>query len=217
MAVPRRRRAGRPSAAASAETRERILRAACERFAASGYTRARNQEIAEAAGVTSAALYHYYDSKAALFAAAYRHALSLVLDAYRAAATGRSGAVETLCAMMEPNTRLNRRHPELADFLATAPLELKRHPELAARVGEAGREVQALFREVLEQGVRRGELRADLALEPAMHLVTAASYGLAWIHGILPSAEEHDAVIRAFQELLRGRLLARPAGAGGPR
>jgi AcrR family transcriptional regulator len=212
MAVPRRRRAGRPSAAASAETRERILRAACERFAASGYARARNQEIAAAAGVTSAALYHYYDSKAALFAAAYRHALALVLDAYREAAAQGRGAVDKLCAMMEPNTRLNRRHPELADFLAIAPLELKRHAELAARVGESGREVQALFREVLEQGVRSGELRADLALEPAMHLITAASYGLAWIHGILPSAEAHDAVIRSFQDLLRGTLLTPPAG-----
>ena len=78
MAVPRRRRAGRPSAAASAETRERILRAACERFAAAGYGRARNQEIAAAAGLTSAALYHYYDSKAELFAAAWRHGLALV-------------------------------------------------------------------------------------------------------------------------------------------
>jgi AcrR family transcriptional regulator len=214
MAVPRRRRAGRPSAAESAETRDRILRAACLRFADSGYARALNRDIAEAAGVTSAALYHYYDSKADLFAAAYQRGLALVLQAYRAAAASRSGAVDRLCAMVDANVALNREHPGLADFFAVAPLELKRHRELAARVGQAGLEVPELFREVLGSGVAAGELRADLPVETAVHLVTAASYGLAWFHALLPSEEAHEAVMRAFQELLQGRLL-RPVGGMG--
>ena len=209
MAVPRRRRAGRPSAAASAETRERILRAACERFAAAGYGRARNQEIAAAAGLTSAALYHYYDSKAELFAAAWRHGLALVTQAYREAAAAPGGAVERLCAMVEANVALNRAHPGLADFFAIAPLEVMRHPELAARLAETGVEVPELFRGVLEAGVRSGELPRDLAVETVVRLVTAASYGLTWFHGLLASPAEHDEVMRAFQALLRGRLLQR--------
>jgi AcrR family transcriptional regulator len=216
MAENRRRRAGRPSAAASAATRERILRAACACFAASGYAQARNQEIAEAAGVTSAALYHYYDSKAELFGAVYRGGLELITKSYREAAAGRRGAIDKLCAMVESNVAMNREHPGLADFLAIAPLELKRHPELAARVGEAGLEVPALFREVLEEGVRSGELRRDLPVETAVHLVTAASYGLSWVHGLLASPAEHDAAVRAFQALLRGRLFeSRALGARG--
>jgi AcrR family transcriptional regulator len=210
MAESRRRRAGRPSAAASAATRERVLRAACACFAASGYGRARNQEIAEAAGVTSAALYHYYDSKAELFGAVYRGGLELITKSYREAAAARPGAVDKLCAMVEANVALNREHPGLADFLAIAPLELKRHPELAARLGRAGLEVPALFREVLEEGVRSGELPRDLPVETVVHLVTAASYGLSWVHGLLPSPADHDAAIRAFQALLRGRLLRAP-------
>jgi AcrR family transcriptional regulator len=209
MAVPRRRRAGRPSAAASAETRERILRAACERFAAAGYVRARNQEIASAAGVTSAALYHYYDSKAELFAAAWRYGLALVTGAYREAAAGPGSAVERLCAMVETNVALNREHPGLADFFAIAPLEVMRHSELAERLADTGAEVPELFRGVLEAGVRRGELPADLAVEIVVRLVTAASYGLTWFHGLLASQEEHDEVLRAFQALLQGRLLQR--------
>jgi AcrR family transcriptional regulator len=207
MAGTRRRRAGRPSAAASAETRERILRAACACFAASGYGRARNREIAEAAGVTSAALYHYYDSKAELFGAVYRGGLELITKSYREAAAARRGAVEKLCAMVETNVALNRDHPGLADFLAIAPLELKRHPELAARLGQAGVEVPALFREVLEEGVRSGELAPDLPVETVVQLVTAASYGLSWVHGLLASTVDHEAVVRAFQALLQGRLL----------
>ena len=209
MAAPQRRRPGRPSAAASAETRERILRAACARFALSGYDRARNQEIAQAAGVTSAALYHYFDSKAALFAAAWGYGLALVLSAYRAAAAGGGGAVERLCRMVEANVALNRAHPGLADFLALAPVEARRDPELGARVGALGAEVPALFAEVLAEGVARGELPAELEVESAVHLIVAASYGLSWFRGLLPSREAHDAALRAFQALLRGALLQR--------
>jgi hypothetical protein len=57
--------------------------------------------------------------------------------------------------------------------------------------------------------VRRGELPADLAVEIVVRLVTAASYGLTWFHGLLASQEEHDEVLRAFQALLQGRLLQR--------
>jgi len=211
-AAPLRRRAGRPSAAESAETRDHILRAACERFALSGYAGALNRDIAAAAGVTSAALYHYYDSKAELFVAAYRRGVALVLESYRAAAASRSGAVAKLCAMVDANVALNREHPGLADFFAVAPLELKRHAELAALAGDSGREVPALFCEVLRAGVETGELQPDLRVETVVQLVTAASYGLAWFHALLPSPAEHDAVLRAFQDLLQGRLL-QPAGA----
>jgi AcrR family transcriptional regulator len=210
VAAPQRKRPGRPSAAASAETRERILRAACQRFALSGYDRARNQEIAADAGVTSAALYHYFDSKAALFAEAWRRGLELVLEAYRAADARGGGAVDRLCRMIEANVALNREHPGLADFLAIAPLEARRRPELGARVVGLGAEVPALFAGVLREGVAGGELRADLAVESAVHLIVAASYGLSWFRGLLPSREAHDAALRAFQALLRGSLLREP-------
>ena len=206
------RRLGRPAAAESGETRARILRAARESFAAGGYRRASNQEIAAAADVTPNALYHYFASKADLFAAAYEAALAVLLDAYREAAAGSSEPVEQLCALVEANAALNRAHPGLAEFLATAPLEARRHPELAAKLGSRGDEIARLLREILEAGVRGGRLSRALDLDAAVTLLTAASFGLAWIHGVLPSAEAHEAALRAFQSLLRGELLSR----GGP-
>jgi AcrR family transcriptional regulator len=201
-----RRRAGRPAATPSAETRERILRAACERFAAAGYAHATNAEIAEAAGVTSAALYHYFDSKAALFAATYRHYLDVILEAYRAASSAPEGAVAKLTAMVRTNVALNRDHPELAGFFAIAPLELLRHPEVAKLTGDdGGAELTVLFRGVLEEGVRRGELPKRLPIASVVHLLVAASYGLSWSHGISTPAQ-HDAVMVAFEALLEGKL-----------
>ncbi|HVH08113.1 MAG TPA: TetR/AcrR family transcriptional regulator [Myxococcota bacterium] len=205
MSKPR-RRAGRPAATPSAETRERILRAACERFAAAGYSHARNAEIAEAAGVTSAALYHYFDSKAALFAATYGHYLEVILAAYRAASAAPEGAVAKLGAMVRTNVALNREHPGLAGFFAFAPLELMRHPELAKLAGERGGvELTSLFRGVLEEGVRRGELPKRLPVAAVVQLLVATSYGLSWSHGISTPAQ-HDVVMGAFEALLEGTL-----------
>lgn len=62
--APRRTQAER-----RAETRGRLLAAARELFAAKGYAATGREEVAERAGVTRGALYHYFDSKADLFAA----------------------------------------------------------------------------------------------------------------------------------------------------
>jgi len=208
-AATRTRKVGRPAAAESAETRARLLRAARERFAAGGYRRTSNLEIAEAAGVTPTALYHYFASKADLFAAAHDAALAVLLDAYREASTRSEDPVERLCALVEANVALNRAHPGLAEFLAVAPLEARRHPELAPKLGARGDEVSGLLREILEAGVRAGRLPRDLGVDAAVTLLTAASFGLAWIHGVLPAPEAHEAALRAFQSLLRGELLSR--------
>jgi AcrR family transcriptional regulator len=210
------RRLGRPAAAESAETRARILRAAREHFAAGGYRRTSNQAIAAAAGVTPTALYHYFASKADLFAAAHEAALAVLLDAYRAAAAGSSEPVEQLCALVEANAALNRAHPGLAEFLAVAPLEARRHPELATKLGARGDEISRLLREILEAGVRSGRLARGLDLDATVAFLTAASFGLAWIHGVLPSAEAHEAALAAFQSLLRGQLLS-PGDSRPPR
>lgn len=63
------RKLGRPVDSDSTDTRERILRNACERFAAEGFEGTTNKDIAEKAQVSSAALYHYFPSKADMYIA----------------------------------------------------------------------------------------------------------------------------------------------------
>ncbi len=73
---------------ANSSTLERIHAAAQAEFLEKGYQAASLRNIVKTAGVTTGALYGYYDSKEALFAALvdepYRH----VLDTYRAAVFG---------------------------------------------------------------------------------------------------------------------------------
>ncbi len=65
-------------------TLERIHSAALTEFMEKGYTGASLRQIVRAAGVTTGALYGYYDSKAALFAALVDEPYRYILDGYRA-------------------------------------------------------------------------------------------------------------------------------------
>ncbi len=213
MAQRRRKRAGRPAAAESLETRERIVRAALRCFASGGYGRTSNRQIASAAGITSPALYHYFDSKAELYAAVHDHGLETVLGAYRDALARHERCLDQLCAIVEASIELNRVHPGLAEFLAVAPLELQRHRELAPRLRVSGAEVREVFRALLERGIVRGELAPGLEVDTVVDLLTATSFGLHCFFGPLEKPAQHRAVLRAFQALLRGSLLV-PAHQG---
>ncbi|MEW6271949.1 MAG: TetR/AcrR family transcriptional regulator [Thermodesulfobacteriota bacterium] len=200
------RRIGRPSAAVSAATRARILAAARCAFASAGYGQASNRQIAAAAGITPPALYHWFDSKAALFAAVQSDSIALLLEAYRAAAASAATCVDRLCAAFAANASLNREHPGLAEFLASAPLDIRRHPELARTVTDVGTTIPRLFRGWIEEGVRTGELHPELDVGAAVGVVTALSFGLAWLRGTVPDPAEHDAMLRHAERLIRGTL-----------
>ncbi|MFM8649774.1 MAG: TetR/AcrR family transcriptional regulator, partial [Actinomycetota bacterium] len=83
------RKLGRPPATDSAETRRRILAIARETFAVHGYEVTTNRDIANQAGVTPAALYHYVPSKADLYVAVLEDAQGLVSARFNDAVAGR--------------------------------------------------------------------------------------------------------------------------------
>src|SRR5262245_43182829 len=62
-----RRPLGRPPASSGEETRRRILDGARHCFAQHGYAQTTNRDIAATSGLTSAAIYHYFDSKEDLY------------------------------------------------------------------------------------------------------------------------------------------------------
>jgi TetR/AcrR family transcriptional regulator len=63
------KRVGRPKGAGDGELKARILDAAAEEFAAKGFTGARIENVAKAAGCNRAMVYFYFGAKEALFQA----------------------------------------------------------------------------------------------------------------------------------------------------
>lgn len=133
MTTPRRdtakRPAGRPRGDTAAATAGVLVRAALEVFADVGYDAASTRAILGRAGVSAPVLYHHFGNKAGLFAAVARHVHHTVVDALRSAAV-EGDLADRLRAALVRSAELQAENRALVRFLATAPLELRFHPEL---------------------------------------------------------------------------------------
>jgi AcrR family transcriptional regulator len=197
---------GRPSGAVSEETRAHIVEAACKCFADHGYAKTSNQEIAKLAGVTTGALYHYFPSKAELFAAVHRYVESVVVEFYRRAFTQEENSVAQICAGAEASVGDARTPPEVAKFASIAPVEIQRHPELKEILEADIRGTRAFFTKLIQRGQERGDIDPQVDTDAAVNMITSCFFGLAWLRAQVDSAAEHAAALRAFQCLLRGEL-----------
>jgi len=202
---------GRPAGAISEETRARILASACRCFARSGYSHTSNRDIAREAGVTTGALYHYFDSKAELFAAVHRWVQAVLIEVYQRAFAerGSEGCVEQLVGGLEAALALTAAEPELTHFAATAALEIERHPELAPVTASVRDDARLLFERLLREAERRGELAPGVEVGAVVDLLVSTLFGLAWLRSQVRRLEDYEAAIRAFQRLLRAAVFRR--------
>src|SRR3954447_17120885 len=132
-------RRGRPPASDSAETRQRILDVARAAFADLGWEVTTNKHVATKAGITSAALYHYFDSKLQMYLAVYDDVHELVSNRFTAAMQGADTFAEQFAAVLEAAHAMNGADPSLARFLASVRIDLRRHEELARAWNERPR------------------------------------------------------------------------------
>ena len=200
------RAVGRPPGAVSEETRARIIDAACECFAANGYSNTRNEDVAGIAGLTTGALYHYFGSKAELFAAVHRYVHSLLVGAYRRAFAEESTCLAQLSAGLEAALAATKAQPAIAHFAAIASLEIERQPELEALLRADVEEMRLFYRHVFAAARQRGEIAADIDIDAVLNLMQSSMFGLVWLRSQVQRPEQYEAAIRAFERLLQGTL-----------
>src|SRR5215469_7377470 len=97
--VKKQPRLGRPPSVLSADTRRRIADAAEKCFALNGYDKTTNKDIADEAGLTSGALYHYFDSKQSLYLTILAEHQQMVLARFTDLAATESHVIDKLCAI----------------------------------------------------------------------------------------------------------------------
>jgi AcrR family transcriptional regulator len=148
----RRRPADRPA---------EILAAALEVFAERGFHSARLEEVAKTAGVSKGALYLYFETKADLFRAVVRDAISPNLDqvkAMAAAAAPFDQAARLGLGLLARKVVTDRR---ITGVVKLVIAESRNHPELATiwheTVVEPG---VTLMSGLIAEAQKRGEVRA---------------------------------------------------------
>jgi TetR/AcrR family transcriptional regulator len=144
--------------AGAAETVERILKAAETLFAERGFEAVSMNEIAEAAGVSKASIFHHFDSKHALYLEVVRQACATTAERLERLAGGRGGLRERLARFCEE---------QLAQMLARENVLRLIKRELLRKESELGRMLaeQVFSRHfaeltgILRAAQARGELR----------------------------------------------------------
>jgi AcrR family transcriptional regulator len=157
----------RTSAEARASTRARLLEAAAAAFAREGLDGANINEISLAAGFAKGTVYNYFASKETLFLAVVEEACARTVEG---AERPEAGTRARLRALLAADVAWAHEQEAFARVLVRELFSAK--PELYERVVAAAAPFIGRVVEILAEGVRRGEVRADLPVERLALLFT---------------------------------------------
>jgi AcrR family transcriptional regulator len=139
------------------ETGERIRDAAVRLFAARGYAATGIREIADEAGLTTAALYHHMGSKQDLLLTIMRDAMHEMIANAKAAVANGEDAVAQLAGLAQAHVSFNGENL-LDAYVGDAEIR-SLDPPNRARIVKLRDIYEDLWREVIERGVASGEFR----------------------------------------------------------
>lgn len=198
---------GRPVGADGEQTRARIVSAAMRCVAEMGYARATIREIADAAGMTSGSLYHYFPNKSELLKTVVEEIERLAVPRLRSAAAQADDVVDRLAAVLDESSRLMREHPHLAGFDRAVRAESNQHP-VGGRPRYPG--LQALrdtIVEIVDEARARGALPPDLDPGAAADAIHALARGLTERAASLDT-DAYAATLESAKDLISGTLFA---------
>jgi AcrR family transcriptional regulator len=198
-------RVGRPPGATSEATRARILQAARDCFARTGYAGTTNKDIADLAGITAAAIYQYFDSKTALYLATVHAAEAELVPEFEEAIANERTTRAAFRALLAASARLHAREPSLAAFLSSLPVEIRREPSVAEAMASAPSPVLGIFLRMVERGVKAREI-APRDAPRAVAVFVACTMGFSLYAATIESSD-FVATMDAFLALIDGGLV----------
>ena len=199
------RGAGRPVGSSKKASLARILPAARKLFAEFGYTKTTFKEVGKAVGVTHAALYAYYPSKAALYQATCDHTQGLLLSDYAAAIQGKLTLREQLREILLVGAAAHNKDPSITGLLGAIPLEISRHPELAELLLDRQNVTLQLLAKAFAAAQQRGEITDRASPEDQVIAIMGAAVGITLLNSGLGSSNVDDSM-QVFIDLIEARL-----------
>jgi len=179
---------GRIAGVAAAQTRERLLRAAADAFAAHGYDGTRVADIAAAAGVSNGALYAHFASKADLLVEALRtHGRQVLADLF--AADPERSVTDLLLVI---GRQLLRRRDPIGYLVVEATVAARRDSEVGRQmhtyVGERADWLAGLMRVAQVDG----ELDPGLSPDALAHFCLLLAMGSAVVTPDLHAVDDQE-------------------------
>lgn len=170
---------GRPVGSNRAASLARILVAARSEFACKGFASTRFKDIAQQAGMTAAAIYGYFPSKAALYQACCDDAQQQLLTQYEGASHGLPSLQAQMAAILKVAAKAHDEDPSVTGLLGAIPLELARHPALANSMLDEQNATMDFLVHAFKQAQRQGEIASNVDAYDQVVAVLGAAMGIA--------------------------------------
>jgi AcrR family transcriptional regulator len=143
------------------DRRERILTSAAALFARKGVAATTVREIADEAGILSGSLYHHFESKEAMVDEIVTSYLDDLRARYKHVLDGESHPRTRLHDLIVASLEVVEAHPHATEIYQNDVNYLTQF-ERFSYLKTAGREVQSIWLDVINAGVRQGVFRPDL-------------------------------------------------------
>ena len=193
------RRLGRPADTDSTDTRDRIIVCARECFAAEGFEGTTNKQIADNAGVSSAALYHYFPSKADLYVAVCA-SISVDLSAVFNRVKDHESTLERrLGALFAEVGTLGVQAPSIVGFITGISAVVEKHPEVSQGTDAIGADFRRMVVDLIQTSERKDEILHGASVHAFADLTASVLAGL----GRMSSRGEQQRHIDAGDAFLR--------------
>jgi AcrR family transcriptional regulator len=187
------------------DRRNEILDAARRCFVRSGFDGASMQEICAEAGMSPGNLYRYFASKEELIAG--------IAERDRAEVAAEFASVDLSQGLFAVLEGLAHHHfserPDEQVLLCTEVMgQARRHPEIARISQNFDRDVRQWLRTLFEEGARRGDIPADVDIEPVITMLMIIADGVWWRRALARDFDPQQ-VLPLFMELTRHMLRAK--------
>ena len=185
-----------------------LLEAALTVFSQRGYRNTRLDDVADAAGVTKGAIYHYFDTKEELLLSVIEHYQALAFGRAEEVLSNRklsaSARIEQLVKRIFSRTEERKRHL-LALLIRGIAHEVPRVHDRWLRDGPA--RLWSLVAGLVEEGKRAGEFRADADSEVAARvLISGLILQRLWSDDVAELALDDDRMIDSAIRLFLASL-----------
>ena len=200
------RRLGRPFQSDAVETRTRILREARLAFTTRGYDNTTNREISAGAGITAAAIYHYFPSKVDLFVAVYDDVQAKVYDAFDVAVAQHETFLRKFDAIFDTMLELGDEDPMLASFVVGVVTEAEHHPDLREALKQVSPRNQSFLASLCLQAQQRGELPEALPVQTAVDVIAGVIGGFARLSVTVRDRQRLRSVAKVYKNMARNAL-----------
>ncbi|MGW0042867.1 TetR/AcrR family transcriptional regulator [Rhodococcus sp. NPDC003348] len=155
------------------ERKRQILDRAAEVFAAKGVASTTVRQIADAVGVYSGTLYHYFPSKEAIVVEIIREYFQDLEQRFGAVQAGDPDPLTRLRMLVLAALEAGRNHPHATRIWQNEP-DYMQERMVESGLGDEGAEIEGIWSETIVAGVEAGTFRDDIDPEVFRMLIRNA-------------------------------------------